>query len=140
MFTKEGMGWKTAFATLAAVVVIGCNGGENKTAETTPSGTGSGGGSTPTASGGTRPEVTGEGVKIGDTIKIGVVGSLTGDQKAWGDDEFAGAKMAIEEANAAGGIDGKKIEMLSGDSASSAEPAKSATEKLLSDGVVAIVG
>ena len=76
----------------------------------------------------------------GDTIKIGLVGSISGDQKAWGDDEFAGAKMAVDEFNAAGGVNGKKVEIVQGDSASKAESAKSAAEKVLSDGVIGIVG
>ncbi|MGV3617014.1 MAG: ABC transporter substrate-binding protein [Fimbriimonas sp.] len=123
---------------------FGC--GDNAAA---PSG-GTTSGSTPNASGGSgdsgggntgaRPAVTGEGVAIGDTIKIGVVASLTGDQKDWGDDNVEGAKLALEDFNAAGGIDGKKIEMVTGDSASKAEQAKTATEKLLSEGVVSIVG
>ena len=76
----------------------------------------------------------------GDTIKIGLVGSISGDQKAWGDDEFAGAKMAVDEFNEAGGVNGKKVEIVQGDSASKAESAKSAAEKVLSDGVIGIVG
>ena len=76
----------------------------------------------------------------GDTIKIGLVGSISGDQKAWGDDQFAGARMAVEEFNAAGGVGGKKVELVEGDSASKAESAKSAAEKVLSDGVIGIVG
>jgi branched-chain amino acid transport system substrate-binding protein len=48
--------------------------------------------------------------------------------------------MAAEEFNAAGGVNGKKVELVIGDSASKAEQAKTATEKLLSDGVVGIIG
>lgn len=76
----------------------------------------------------------------GNTIKIGMVASLSGDQKAWGEDSYSGAKMAVEEFNAAGGLNGKKVELLVGDSTSKPEPAKSAAEKLISDGVLAIVG
>lgn len=138
MFLKDGWGWKAAFATVAASMVIGCNGGEAaKTEGTTPSTPSS---TDATTAAGTRPEPPGEGVKIGDTIKIGVIGSVTGDNKAWGDDELEGAKMAVEEINAAGGIDGKKVEMLTGDSGSKPEQAKTAADKLVSDGVVGIVG
>lgn len=116
-------------------------GGCGPKAEETPGGT-----STSTAtSGGTttakRPAVTAEGVKVtGDTIKIGVVASSTGELKPWGEDSARGAQMAVDEINAAGGIQGKKLQMIIGDSQSKAEQAKTAAEKLLSDGVIALVG
>ncbi|CAN5454113.1 ABC transporter substrate-binding protein [soil metagenome] len=141
MILREGWGWKAAFATIAASMVIGCNGGGDTPKETASDGTPStptDAGTTPTAS--NRPEPTADAVKIGDTIKIGLIGSQTGDQKAWGDDEIAGARMAVDEVNAAGGVDGKKVEIEVGDSASKPEQAKSAAAKLLSDGVVGIVG
>ncbi len=75
-----------------------------------------------------------------DTIKIGVVTSLTGDNKPWGTDQFDGCQLAVDEVNAAGGINGKKIEIVQGDTASKPEPAKLAAEKVLSEGVVGIVG
>ncbi|MBL8087968.1 MAG: ABC transporter substrate-binding protein [Chthonomonas sp.] len=88
-----------------------------------------------------RPAPTAEGNKMaGETIKLGCVASLTGDQKPWGDDSAKGAKLAVDELNAAGGIGGKKIELLTEDSASKPDPAKTAAEKLISDGVLAIVG
>ena len=140
MIKNVRIAWKPALAAVALAFAFGCSGGDTKTAEgekpkgettTQPSGT-------TTAA---RPEPTGEGVTAsGDTIKIGVVGSLTGDQKPWGDDSIEGAKMALEEFNAAGGVNGKKVELIVGDSASKAEQAKSASEKLLSQGVIGIIG
>ena len=47
-----------------------------------------------------------------DTIKIGWIGSLTGDQAVWGTCEFDTLKMVVEDANAAGGILGKQIEVI----------------------------
>lgn len=111
-----------AIALGLTLALAGCTGGE-KTASTSA---GTSGTDTPTAS--------------GDTIKIGIVAPVTGDNKPWGDDSLAGAKMAVAEFNAAGGVNGKQVELLQGDSASRPEPAKSAAEKLLSDGVIAIVG
>lgn len=132
--------WVAGLALISAVF-SGCNG--NKAEDTA---TGGGTGGTATTSGGdsgsgARPKVTAPTVAAsGDTIKIGIVGSLTGDQKPWGEDSINGAKMAVEEFNAAGGLSGKKIELLVGDSMSKPEQAKSATEKMLSDGAIAIVG
>lgn len=131
----------TCWVALISAVFSGCNG--NKAEDTA---TGGGTGGTATTSGGdsgsgARPKVTAPTVAAsGDTIKIGIVGSLTGDQKPWGEDSINGAKMAVEEFNAAGGLSGKKIELLVGDSMSKPEQAKSATEKMLSDGAIAIVG
>lgn len=76
----------------------------------------------------------------GETIKIGLVASLNGALLPWGEDSERGALMAVEEANAAGGIDGKKIELIRQDSNSKAEEGKTAAEKLVSDGVIAMLG
>ncbi len=107
-------------ALLAMLMIVGCNGGD-KTASTD-------GGTTPTTNGtetaGGRKAPTGAGNEAtGDTIKIGLVASVSGDNKPWGDDSWEGAKMAVDEANAAGGVNGKKIELLMEDSASKQEQA-----------------
>lgn len=129
-------------ATLAAIAfgTFGCSpapstdaGTDSKpTTDTTTTGT---------TAPGARKMPTAEGNKVeGDTIKLGIVASTTGDNKPWGDDSVEGARMAVAEINAAGGIQGKKIELLVGDSASRPEPAKTAAEKLMSDGVIGIIG
>ena len=46
------------------------------------------------------------------TIKIGEVGSMTGQQATFGQSTHNGIMMAVEELNAAGGIKGKKVEIL----------------------------
>jgi branched-chain amino acid transport system substrate-binding protein len=82
-----------------------------------------------------------DGNKIsGDTIPIGVVASLSGSLLPWGQDELKGAQLAVAEVNAAGGINGKKIDLKYEDSQSKAEQGKSAAEKLISEGVVGLVG
>ncbi|MFX7212911.1 ABC transporter substrate-binding protein, partial [Acinetobacter baumannii] len=86
-------------------------------------------------------ETKGAGVKVdGDTIKIGLVASLTGTEKAWGEDSQMGVQLVEDELNKAGGIKGKKVKFIVGDTQGSPEIGKSAAEKLASDGVVAIVG
>lgn len=76
----------------------------------------------------------------GDTIKIGLVASQSGELRPWGIDSINGAKLAVEEVNAAGGINGKKVELLIGDSQSKAEQGKSAAERLISEGVLGLLG
>lgn len=131
------LSFRCGLAALALSVVVGCGDNAAKPGETASTGTTEGG----TAATAKRPTPTAEPVvATGDTIKIGLIGSVSGDQKAWGDDEFAGAHMAVDEFNAAGGVNGKKVELVEGDAASKAESAKSAAEKVLGEGVIGIVG
>jgi len=77
----------------------------------------------------------------GDTIKIGFLGALTGDVAMFGKPTLEGMKMAADEVNAAGGINGKKIEIVEADDRGDKQEGASVTQKLISrDGVVAIVG
>ena len=50
-----------------------------------------------------------------NVIKIGYAGPLTGDTAQYGVAVEAGLRMKIEEINAAGGINGKKLELISQD-------------------------
>ena len=45
-----------------------------------------------------------------DTFKIGGIGPTTGDAAIYGKAVQNGIKLAVDEVNAAGGINGKKIE------------------------------
>lgn len=77
----------------------------------------------------------------GDTIKIGLIASLNGEQQPWGLDSKYGAELAVEEINAAGGIQGKKVELVVEDTGSKPEGGKSATEKMVSeDKVLCVLG
>ncbi len=92
--------------------------------------------------GGTKePAASGGGATAtGDVIKIGLVASQGGDLRPWGQDCIAGARLAEAEINAAGGIGGKKIQLIVEDSNSKPEEGKSAAEKLASEGVIGLVG
>ena len=126
----------TALASTLMLVAGGCNGGSGTTTPGSTSGT-----SGNTGSGGSRPDPTAEGnTATGDTIKVGLVASLNGDLKPWGADCEQGAKLAVEEFNAAGGVDGKKVELLIQDSQSKPETGKTAAEKLIADGAIALIG
>lgn len=67
----------------------------------------------------------------GTTIKIGVLGSLTGPLAIFGTGNLAGATIAFEDANAAGGINGRKIEWVSLDDESSPPKAIAAFKRLV---------
>jgi len=76
-----------------------------------------------------------------ETIKIGWIGSLTGDQAVWGTCESNTVKMLIEEVNANGGLLGKQVEGIYYDTKGDAAEAVNATKRLISqDGVCAIIG
>ena len=92
---------------------------------------------------GKSPDVTANanGTKIGDTIKIGVNMELTGAVAAYGKAEQNGIKLAVDEINKAGGVDGKKLELVTKDNKSeNAEASTSSTNLAIQSNVNAIVG
>src|SRR5437588_759450 len=66
-----------------------------------------------------------------DTIKIGVTQPLTGAFAASGNYVAQGAKLAEEAINAAGGVLGKKIELIVEDNKSNPTEAAATAEKLI---------
>ncbi len=74
-------------------------------------------------------------------IKIGTIGPLTGDYATYGENVRKGVEIAVEEVNAAGGIDGKQIKLISEDTKGSPDDAAKAATKLIDvDKVTAIIG
>ena len=77
----------------------------------------------------------------GDKVKIGVFMSMTGDTANFGISSTNGIKMAADEANAAGGINGKQIELdVQDDRSDPSEAATIVTKFVTQDGVHAILG
>jgi len=75
------------------------------------------------------------------TIKIGFNFEETGAVAAYGTAEQKGAQLAVDEINAAGGIDGKQIEVVDKDNKSETAEAASVTTNLVTQSkVAAIVG
>lgn len=76
-----------------------------------------------------------------DTIKIGLLTPRTGKVAQYGINVENAAKLAIDEVNAAGGIDGKKVEMIVYDNKGDATESINLFKRLVdNDKVVAIVG
>ena len=76
-----------------------------------------------------------------DTIKIGQIATLTGDFAAFGDAEVKAIQIAAEEINDAGGILGKKIEIVMYDCRTRQEDMVNAARRLVEqDKVVAAIG
>lgn len=65
-----------------------------------------------------------------DTIRIGAYGPLTGPASAIGLGSRAGLELALEQINAAGGINGRKLEAIYEDDANSPAKALAAVKKL----------
>ena len=86
-------------------------------------------------------ETAKDGAGGSDTIKLGGVFPLTGDVPSIGSAMDNGAKLAIKEINAAGGVLDKKLELVSEDDQNQAATAPNAITKLITkDKVAAVVG
>jgi branched-chain amino acid transport system substrate-binding protein len=75
-----------------------------------------------------------------DTIKVGIVLPLTGEQAKFGEIEKQSLDLALQEINAAGGVKGKKLEFLIEDDTGRPEVGRSVAEKLITKDQVAMLG
>lgn len=109
-----------AFVGLLSISLVGC-GASNATTSTSSSGSSSGSANT-------------------SPIRIGVVSSMTGSAALDGQLEANGANMAADEINAAGGINGRKIQLVIEDSQTTNPGSVAAFQKIAGENVVAVVG
>ena len=88
-----------------------------------------------------KPAVVEEPAKAEEPIKIGAVFAVTGPASWLGEPERNTAKMIEAEVNAAGGINGRPIEIIVEDTVGSPDNTVNAVKKLITnDNVIAIVG
>ncbi len=77
----------------------------------------------------------------GEPIKVGVYGDLTGQTSSFGQSTKNGIELAVEEINAAGGVNGSKIVLVIEDDQGRPEQAKTVVSKLINqDKVRAVLG
>ena len=77
----------------------------------------------------------------GNTIKIGANFELTGAVAVYGQSGFNGVELAVEEINAAGGVNGKKLELVKYDTKSEVSEATNGATKLITENKVkALIG
>lgn len=77
----------------------------------------------------------------GDTIKVGASFELTGNVANYGKSILSGLKMATDEVNKNGGVNGKKLTIIESDNKSEpSESGNSITKLVTQDKVVAVVG
>lgn len=75
-----------------------------------------------------------------EEVVIGGIGPLTGSNASYGISVQQGGQLAVDEINAAGGINGMQIRYLFEDDESDAEKAISAYNKLMDDGMQVLMG
>jgi len=79
-------------------------------------------------------------VNAQEVIKVGIILPLTGEKAKFGEIEKNSFVMALNEINKAGGVKGKKIELLFEDDTGKPDVARSAVEKLVSKDNVVMLG
>lgn len=97
--------WRGIWALIAvlAMVLAACGDGGGTGADDTP------------APGDTVTDGGNGGQAAGEPLKIGVMNPFSGDFAIYGEQLFRGYEMAVEEANAAGGVLGRQVELAKGD-------------------------
>ena len=75
-----------------------------------------------------------------DTIKLGVAGAHSGDLASYGLPTVNAAKFVVADINAAGGVLGKQVELITEDDACKPEMATRTATKLVTSGVDIVLG
>ena len=89
---------------------------------------------------GNKTDNGGDAADTAETIKLGVVGPLTGGYANYGLSVQHGAELAVKEINAAGGVNGKQLELSAQDSQGDPESAVAAYGKLMDWGMNVFLG
>ena len=76
----------------------------------------------------------------GDTIKVGVLGPMTGDVSVYGLAVINGATLYLDQVNANGGVNGKQLEIITMDEQGDATQAVTCFTKMCDQGITALVG
>ena len=82
----------------------------------------------------------GSALAAGEPIKIGVPTSQTGPYAVLGEQVIKAVEFAAAEANAAGGVDGRKVEIKIGDTMGIPDAGRRAGEKLSNEGYKILIG
>ncbi|MEK1933296.1 MAG: ABC transporter substrate-binding protein [Pararhizobium sp.] len=79
------------------------------------------------------PALSGLAQAADDTIKLGIVAPMSGPNARYGAFSMRGAELAVKDINAAGGVDGRKIELFNADSQGTPVEGVSATRRLIDE-------
>ena len=96
-------------------------------------------------SGGDEPSSGSDAPEGGDissegTIKIGMIAPMTGSNAAYGNSMLEGVQLTIDEINAAGGILGQQIELVSADDRGDPTECMNAFNTMVSEGIKYVIG
>ena len=118
-------------------VVGGCASASNTQPSAAPAATAAPAAATAASAASAAPAATAE----AKPIKIGYVSALSGDTALWGQAGLNGMNLTAEKVNAAGGILGRKVEIVGLDGKGDPADSVSAFKKLVTEeGVCAVVG
>ncbi len=138
---RELAWWKMSVGcTLAAISLAGCK-APDATSNATNGVTATNTTDNATDSSATTTKIGAAQPYTGDDILLGEYSSMTGTTATYGKSTHTGVMMAVDEANAAGGVLGKKIRVQLEDDGSKPEQAATAVTKLInSDNVLMVIG
>lgn len=75
-----------------------------------------------------------------DPVRVGLVSSKSGVFAQQGEEVIRAVRFAIDEANAAGGVDGRKVEVVEGDDEGTPDAGRRVAEKMARDGYNMLIG
>ncbi|MGZ6610696.1 MAG: ABC transporter substrate-binding protein [Solirubrobacteraceae bacterium] len=128
---------RSAAACLTAVAALGLAAAGCGSSSSTGGGSSPGATPSPNSSGGSSGASGGGGK---GTILIGTIAGTTGAYGSTGVAMVNGAKLAVQDINAAGGISGRKFSLTTANDNASATVASQEYQKMVSNGAVAITG
>ncbi|MBW7981216.1 branched-chain amino acid ABC transporter substrate-binding protein [Enterobacillus tribolii] len=77
---------------------------------------------------------------MAEDIKVAIVGAMSGPVAQYGDMEFTGARQAIADINAKGGVNGNKLVGVEYDDACDPKQAVAVANKVVNDGIRYVIG
>lgn len=128
---------KVALLLVSAMILAACGSGApgGSSAGGTADAPGTSQGGAPAAGGGSG------GGQAQDPIKVGAIFILSGPSSGYGISQRTGVELAVADINAAGGINGREVQVIFEDSQGSGDEAINAVRKLIDrDEVVAVIG
>ena len=98
------------------------------------------GGSSASTAASTSTSTAASAASSGETIKVGVMGPLTGDASVYGKAVVNGATLYLKQVNEKGGVNGKQLEAVTMDEQGDETQAVTCFTKMVDQGITALVG
>jgi branched-chain amino acid transport system substrate-binding protein len=81
----------------------------------------------------------GGGAGESETLKVGFIGPMTGEYSVWGEDHLAAAQLTVDEWNEKGGVLGRQIELVVGDSQADGTQAAAIANQFVDQGIQFVI-